>query len=82
MSLRTEKSAVVAVGLLVAVASGLFWETQNEQHANAAPQDKKSETVDKEERKPAADLQASSKNTQQTMFSCQSQPERRCINRH
>lgn len=53
MSLRTEKSAVVAVGLLVAVASGLFWETQNEQHANAAAQDKKSETVDKEESKPA-----------------------------
>ncbi len=52
MSVRTEKPIVVAVGLLVALACGLFWGIQQEQQANAAPQGKKSEAVDKEDDKP------------------------------
>lgn len=53
MSLRTEKSAVVAVGLIVALAGGLFWGSQHEQQANAAPQAKKAENTDDENDKPA-----------------------------
>jgi hypothetical protein len=53
MSLRTEKSVAVAVGLLVALAVGLFWGTQHEPQVSAAPPDKKSEPADKEKDKPA-----------------------------
>jgi len=46
MSLRTEKSAVVAIALLVALAGGLFWGIQHEQQATAAPPSKNSENAD------------------------------------
>lgn len=52
MLLRTDKSVVVAVGLLVVLAVGLFWGIQNEQQASAAPQVKKTENADDEKDEP------------------------------
>jgi hypothetical protein len=53
MSVRTEKSVVVAVALLVAVAGGVFWGIPHEPQASAAPPARNSDATDDKKDKPA-----------------------------
>jgi hypothetical protein len=52
MSLRSEKSVVVVVGLLVALAGGVFWGIQHGPQVSAGPQAKNSAAADDEKDKP------------------------------